>query len=105
MQEEFLTVIYLFEAILKELKELKMVLIKREREFLSVAEACEFLNISKHTLYSYVAKRLLPFFKVQNKCLFFKISDLNNFILNKKNYNMSQEQIEQIALDEIESGK
>lgn len=94
-----------FKAILEKLSEIKMALVKREREFLSLAEACEYLNLSRHTLYSYVKKELLPFFKLQNRRLYFRISDLNNFILNKKNYNMSQEQIEQIALDEIQSGK
>lgn len=97
MIKEILLYNELLEAILKELKEIKMALVKREREFLTLAEASEYLKLSNHTLYSYVKKRLLPCFKVQNHKLYFRISDLDDFILNDGNRIASEAEIQEEA--------
>lgn len=72
------------EGILRdEICVLKKQILKKEKPFLTFAEACTYLEISKNTLYTYTSKSIIPHFKVRNRKIYFSIEDLNCFILNK----------------------
>ncbi|MFZ5517676.1 MAG: helix-turn-helix domain-containing protein [Candidatus Zhuqueibacterota bacterium] len=69
------------------LSEIKRLIEKEEKPFLSIVEASEYLGISRNTLYGYTSKGILQYYKLQGRKIYFKREDLNNFVLNEKNYN------------------
>lgn len=73
------------DHILKDLSDLKRVIIRKQKPFLDLHEASIYTNIPKGTLYQYTSKRKLPFYKLQDRKIYFAINDLNEFILNRNN--------------------
>jgi excisionase family DNA binding protein len=76
---------YLLQLILDKIEELKALIRKRKKPFLTIQEASEYLGISKNTLYGYSSKGILPFYKIRNRKIYFRISDLNKFVLSPEN--------------------
>ena len=93
------------QIILEKLDSIQKTLVEKEKPFLSIDQASEDLGISKNTLYGYTSKGILPFYKPQNRKIFFRIEDLNQFVLDKKNKRISQDEIEEKAVTRIVSGK
>ncbi len=93
------------QIILEKLDSIQKTLVEKEKPFLSIDQASEYLGISKNTLYGYTSKGILPFYKPQNRKIFFRIEDLNQFVLDKKNKRISQDEIEEKAVTRIVSGK
>ena len=90
------------DPIYEELKQIKALLINKERPFLTLDEASAYLGgISKFTLYGYTSKQILPFYKLQGRKLYFKIEDLDRFVLNAKNRVKSKEEIDSEAATKL----
>ena len=89
------------EPIFEELKQIKALLINKERPFLTAEEASEYLGISINTLYGYTSKKIIPHFKLQGRRLLFKVEDLDQWVLDSKNRVSSQEEIDSEAATKL----
>lgn len=58
--------------------------------FYNTEEACSFLNISKSTIYKMTSSKGIPFYKPNGKNMYFKKSELEVFLLNKKQISNSE---------------
>lgn len=70
-----------------------------DKEMLTVDEVAEFMGISKSTLYKMSHTRELPIYKPTGKKLYFEKKDVVEYL--KRNRQMSQEEIEQEAINYI----
>ena len=93
------------QLVLDKLESIEKRLFEKDKPFLSIDEASEYLGISKNTLYGYTSKGIIPFHKPQNRKIFFRIDDLNQFVLDNKNRNASNQEIEEQAITKIVTGK
>jgi len=93
------------ESILKEIQrqieELRSLVTKANRPFLSLEEAAEYLDLAKETIYQFSSQGILPKYKLHGRRIYFKKSDLDDFILNEKNRKRSKAEIETKAATEL----
>jgi len=78
-------------------KQSKINMSDEKKPFLSIDEAAEYLDLKKATLYSYTSRKIIPFRKVRRK-IYFDRNELNNFVLKKENKILSNDEIEQKAI-------
>ena len=73
----------------------------KSKPFLTIDEASQYTGIPKQTIYQFTSKGRIPFHKLNGRRLFFSVEDLNEFILNKKNRNKSNLEIESEAITQL----
>ena len=59
---------------------------RKEKRFLTIAEAAEFLRLSKSTIYKLTHRQLLPFIKPNNGKIIFDVEDLEKWLQSKRRY-------------------
>lgn len=71
-------------------------IIKNEKEFFDIQEACFYLGISKSTLYKFNFRKVIPYFVPtgSKKCYYLK-SDLNKYL--SENRFMSKREMDEQA--------
>ena len=89
------------DPIFEELKQIKALLINKERPFLTIDQASVYLGLSKNTMYGYTSRKVIPFYKLQDRKLYFRIEDLDRFVLNAKNKVASNEEIDSEAATKL----
>ena len=77
--QEVNEVISMAEDLLKKFKPART-------QWLDHENVCMMLNISKRTLQNYKDHRIIPFTRISRKS-YFKLSDIENFLNNKKKCN------------------
>lgn len=70
--------------ILKELKEIKIQLLKNSMSPLNLTEAAKFLNITKSSLYKLTSNNKIPFYKPNGKRIYFEKGELTDWLLSNK---------------------
>jgi len=81
--------------ILKELEEIKKLLIEQADKPMTVTEAAEYLHISKSYLYKMTSACKISYFKPAGKKIYFTKSELNKWI--KRNRVKSDYELEEMA--------
>lgn len=89
------------KEIISKLDSLEQLLLKREKPFLTLQEACTYIGVARTTFYQYVSDRLIPCYRPQGRLLYFAVEDLDSFILNRKNRSRSRFEIEDDATTEV----
>ncbi len=89
------------ENILNKLNRLEMAIHQKTKPFMSIDEASQYTGIPKQTLYQFTSKKRIPFHKLNGRRLFFAVCDLDEYILNKKNRNKSNSEIESEAITRL----
>ena len=89
------------ELILKKLNRLEKLLSVSVKEILTAEEVELYSGYALSYIYKLTHTNQLPFSKPNNGALFFKKSDVDKYLL--KNYNKSVEQLEDEALNYINS--
>ena len=69
---------------LLELKGILLKLVKREKEFYSLEEACNYLKISKPSIYKLTSKKEITYYTPGGKKIYFQKQDLDAWILAGK---------------------
>jgi predicted DNA-binding transcriptional regulator AlpA len=91
------------EKILKKLDRLEKLLSLSTKEILTAEEAELYSGYTLSYIYKLTHARKIPYSKPNNGAVFFKKSDIDNYRL--KNYNKSVDQLENEALNYINSRK
>jgi excisionase family DNA binding protein len=91
----------LSQKLSSQLQEIKTIVIKREKPFMTFEEGAAYLGLSKATLYSYTSRGIIAFHKLNGRRLYFAQKDLDDFILNSKNRHLSNQEIEEAAITKI----
>lgn len=81
------------KRLLSRLDRIEKMVLLREKPFLSLAECSDYLGISRNTIYQLTSKQKIPHYKI-GKRLMFKVSDVDLWVLDKKNKVYSMKEID-----------
>ena len=98
---EFIHISRVLDEIVKKLENLQKATLSKKAPFLNVDQATSYLGLSKQPLYHYTSTGQIPFYKLNDRRIYFEIQDLNNFVLNRKNKNKSNAEIEAEATSKV----
>lgn len=90
------------EIILKELRELKQLVIEHNllrKDVLNLSEASQYLDISESHLYKLTSQKKIPHFCPQGKRLYFNRQELDNWL--QQNRQTTDDEIEREAANYI----
>jgi len=95
----------ILKEIQKQIEELKSLIAKTSKPFLSLEEAAEYLDLAKETVYQFSSKGILPKYKLHGRRIYFKKDDLDDFILNERNRKKTKAELEAKAATELITGR
>ena len=67
-----------------QLREIKEILSERDRQPLTVDEACSYLRLSKSQLYKLTSTGKIPHYKPEGKLIYFEKAELDNWIFRNR---------------------